>query len=220
MDVEIGMAREGQGPVRRGLRATTRRPSAGRMAAWRPWMLLVLVGCASPAPAPPASPATLERQRAEVARSLVETGRTFASEGDSVRAEQYFRAALGAGAPARDVLPQLISVCVEGQRYRAAIAPAREYLREHPSDWRLRLVLANLLSGLGDYTGAVEELVQVVSLEPDHVLGHYALGVLYRDQLHQPERADQAFRTYLQLAPGGSHVEEARASLLQFVPAN
>jgi tetratricopeptide (TPR) repeat protein len=170
-------------------------------------VLLMVVGCASQAPAPPASPETLERQRAEIAHSLVETGRTFASQGDSVRAEQYFRAALGAGAPARDVLPLLISACVEGQRYRAAVAPAREYLREHPNAWRLRLVLANLLSGLGDYAGAVGELEQVVTLEPDHVLGHYALGVLYRDRLHEPERADQAFRTYLELDPTGAHAE-------------
>jgi tetratricopeptide (TPR) repeat protein len=185
-----------------------------------PCLLLVAVGCSSLPPAsPPASPEMIEQQRADIARSLVETGRAVAAQGDSLRAEQYFRAALDAGAPAGDVLPLLIAVCVKGQRYRAAVADTEEFLRQHPNASRLRFVLASLLTGLGDFPAAVDELVRLVSAEPDHVLGHYALAVLYRDRLHHAERADQEFRTYLALAPSGSHAEEARASLLQPVHA-
>jgi predicted Zn-dependent protease len=201
----------------------------GRRRSWRdlwarrvgvPGLLLVAVGCSSLPPAsPPASPEMIEQQRAEIARSLVETGRALAAGGDSLRAEQYFRAALGAGAPARDVLPLLIAVCIKGQRYRAAVADTQEFLRQHPNASRLRFVLASLLTGLGDFPAAVDELVRLVSAEPEHVLGHYALGVLYRDRLHHAERADQEFRAYLALAPSGTHADEARASLLQSVRA-
>jgi tetratricopeptide (TPR) repeat protein len=183
------------------------------------WLLLAAVGCSSAPPPPAASPEALVRQRAEMARSLLETGRALAAQGDSLRAEQYLRAALAGGAPAEDVLPLLISVCVQSQRYRAAIADAREFLRQHPNASRLRFVLASLLSGLGDYPAAVDELTRLVSHQPDHVLGHYALAVLYRDRLRHAERADEEFRAYLQLAPGGAHAEEARASLITPVRA-
>jgi tetratricopeptide (TPR) repeat protein len=152
-----------------------------------------------------------------MARSLLDTGRALAAQGDSLRAEQYLRAALTGGAPADEVVPLLISVCVASQRYRAAVADARSYLQLHPGASRLRFVLASLLAGLGDYPAAVDELTALVSREPSHVLGHYALGVLYRDRLRHAERADQEFRVYLALAPSGAHAEEARASLLQHV---
>jgi len=182
-------------------------------------LLLAVVGCSSTTAAPPASPEVIAEQRAEVARTLVETGRALAAQGDSLRAEQYLRAAREAGASPAEVLPLLIAVCVQSQRYRAAVTDARDFLRQHPNASRLRFVLASLLAGLGDFPAAVDELKRLVSVEPEHDLGHYALAVLYRDRLHHAERADQEFRTYLQLAPSGPHAEEARASLLQPVRA-
>jgi tetratricopeptide (TPR) repeat protein len=190
---------------------------ARRAGVWCSWLLLAVVGCASAPPPPAASPETVARQRAEIARSLLETGRALAAQGDALRAEQYLRAALEGGASRREVLPLLISVCIASQRYRAAIADARLFLRDHPGASRLRFVLASLLAGIGDFPSAVDELTRLVSTEPQHELGHYALGVLYRDRLRHAERADQEFRAYLQLAPTGPHAEEARASLLQHV---
>lgn len=182
-------------------------------------LLLAAVGCTSTPAAPPSTPEAIALRRAEVARSLLETGRGLAARGDSLRAEQYLRAALEAGSPPADVVPLLITVCVRSQRHRAAIADAREFLRQHPRASRLRFVLASLLAGLGDYPAAVDELTRLVSLDPGHDLGHYALAVLYRDRLQHAEHADREFRTYLQLAPDGPHAEEARASLLQPVRA-
>ncbi|HTV25974.1 MAG TPA: tetratricopeptide repeat protein [Polyangiaceae bacterium] len=192
--------------------ARARRTSVGCLG-----LLLTALGCASATPPEPASPATLQHERAEMARSLLETGRALAAQGDALRAEQYLRAALAGGAPADDVMPALVSVCIASQRYRAAISDARDYLQLHPNATRLRFVLASLLAGLGDFPAAVDELTQLVTQQPNHVLGHYALGVLYRDRLRHAERADHEFRAYLQLAPSGSHAEEARASLLQHV---
>jgi tetratricopeptide (TPR) repeat protein len=206
---------EGAAPCR--ARGRARSPQAPRAGVWCSWLLLAVVGCSSAPPPEAASPATVARQRAEIARSLLETGRALAAQGDALRAEQYLRAALEGGASRRDVLPLLISVCIASQRYRAAIADARLFLRDHPGAGRLRFVLASLLAGIGDFPAAVDELTRLVSSEPEHELGHYALGVLYRDRLRHAERADHEFRAYLQLAPGGAHAEEARASLLQHV---
>lgn len=200
-----------------GARRAARSPRARRAGVWCSWLLLAAVGCSSAPPPPAASPETVARQRAEIARSLLETGRALAAHGDALRAEQYLRAALEGGASTRDVLPLLISVCIASQRYRAAIADARLFLRDHPGASRLRFVLASLLAGIGDFPSAVDELNRLVSSEPEHELGHYALGVLYRDRLRHAERADHEFRAYLQLAPSGPHAEEARASLLQHV---
>lgn len=200
-----------------GARRRARSPEPRRGGVWCAWLLLAAVGCSSAPPPPAASPETVARQRAEIARSLLETGRALAAQGDALRAEQYLRAALEGGAPRADVLPLLISVCIASQRYRAAIADARLFLRDHPGASRLRFVLASLLAGIGDFPGAVDELTRILSSEPEHELGHYALGVLYRDRLRHAERADREFRAYLQLAPSGAHAEEARASLLQHV---
>jgi tetratricopeptide (TPR) repeat protein len=200
-----------------GARRTARSPRARRAGVWCSWLLLAAVGCSSAPPPPAASPETVAGQRAEIARSLLETGRALAAHGDALRAEQYLRAALEGGASTRDVLPLLISVCIASQRYRAAIADARLFLRDHPGASRLRFVLASLLAGIGDFPSAVDELNRLVSTKPEHELGHYALGVLYRDRLRHAERADHEFRAYLQLAPSGPHAEEARASLLQHV---
>lgn len=200
-----------------GARRRARNPEPRRAGVWCAWLLLAAVGCSAAPPPPAASPETVARQRAEIARSLLETGRALAAQGDALRAEQYLRAALEGGAPREDVLPLLISVCIASQRYRAAIADARLFLRDHPGASRLRFVLASLLAGIGDFPGAVDELTRIVSSEPAHELGHYALGVLYRDRLRHAERADREFRAYLQLAPSGAHAEEARASLLQHV---
>lgn len=206
---------DNQAAARAFPRIRTRR--GRRAGAWCCWLLLAVVACSSAPPPPAASPETLARQRAEIARSLLETGRALAAQGDALRAEQYLRASLDGGTPTRDVLPLLISVCIASQRYRAAIADARLFLRDHPGAARLRFVLASLLAGIGDFPSAVDELEGLVAAEPEHELGHYALGVLYRDRLRRAERADQEFRAYLRLAPGGSHAEEARASLLQHV---
>jgi hypothetical protein len=47
---------------------------------------------------------------------------------------------------------------------------------------------------------------------------HYLLGVVSRDADNDVVAADRHFREYLRLEPNGSHVEEAKSSLLRRVP--
>lgn len=49
---------------------------------------------------------------------------------------------------------------------------------------------ANKLKGAGDLPGAVEKLLEILKIEPDHVLAHSALGV----HLQKLGRIDEAIK--------------------------
>src|SRR5262245_27084117 len=65
---------------------------------------------------------------------LIERGAAFAAVGDLTRAEQYLAAALDRGGDPDKVLPLLLRVCVEAEKYRVAADYARDYLRKKPEN--------------------------------------------------------------------------------------
>ena len=152
------------------------------------------------------------------AELLMRHARAFAENADYTRAEQYLNLAVRSGWSETEVTPLLIDVCIKDQRYRAALQYAQEYLRRHPRAYRLRFVEATLLSALGDVARAREALEKVLAVSPTHADAHYSLAVLLRDDLGNHLQADLHFRSYLQLAPSGSHAEEAEQSLLEAMP--
>ena len=157
-------------------------------------------------------------QKETTPEKLLERGKGFAQVGDMTRAEEYLGAALEAGAPPREALPLLFTVCVQSGRYRSAIQYAENHLRRHPDDMRTRFVLGTLYAAVGENKAAEDELVKVIAARPNDSNAHYALGVLSRDNDNDAIGADKHFREYLRLEPNGSHAEEARASLLKQVP--
>jgi tetratricopeptide (TPR) repeat protein len=178
-----------------------------------------LSGCAPPAKTGEQVQEDLATMKAErSADKLAARGRAFASVGDYTRAEQYLSAALDVGGDAPTLLPELLKVCITGRRYRVAIAYATPWLSRYPSDTKLRFVLAALRTSIGDAEGAKKDLQQIIATQPDDATAHFAYAVLLRDQLGDLADADREFREYLRLAPSGSHVDEARASLLKSVP--
>jgi tetratricopeptide (TPR) repeat protein len=154
-------------------------------------------------------------QEEESASKLLARGKAFASIGDYTRAEQYLAAALEQGADPKIVMPLLLKACVAEQRYRVAINYAEPELRKHPSNYRLRFVLASLYETIGDIAGARGQLERVIKDKPDDAPVHFALGVLLRDKEGDLVGADVQFREYLRLDPTGDHAEEARDSLLK-----
>jgi tetratricopeptide (TPR) repeat protein len=148
---------------------------------------------------------------------MIDRAKAFAAIGDTTRAEQYFAAALNAGADERVVIPYLLTVCAQDGRYRVAIQYAEAYLKSHPNDISVRFVLGALYSAVGEDAPAREALRTVVDARPEDADAHYALGVLLRDNEHDYAGADQQFREYLRLKPRGVHAEEAEASLLKSV---
>jgi Tfp pilus assembly protein PilF len=156
-------------------------------------------------------------QSEQAPAKLTARGRAFAAIGDTTRAREYFDAALEAGGDDRELTPLLLGVCVRDGRYRLAIDYAERYVRKHPRDERMRLVLGTLRAGVGEPLAAEVELTKVVQASPDNPDAHYALAVLLRDQRDDPLGADRHFRAYLKLQPEGEHSEEAKSSLLQAV---
>jgi tetratricopeptide (TPR) repeat protein len=153
----------------------------------------------------------------ETPQKLLARGRGFLAVGDFERAEQYLATALDRGAEPRHVLPLLLRACAEEKRYRAAIDYAEPELRRHPDDAKLRFVVASFYASIGDIPSARTELERVVKDKPDLAPAHFALAVLLRDEQGDPVKADIHFREYLRLDPRGSHVDEARGSLLKLV---
>ena len=158
------------------------------------------------------------------AKTLVERGKAFAAVGDPTRAEEYLVSALDAGADPRDVLPLLMDVCVRTGRYRSAIQHAENHLRKYPRDRETRLMVGALYVAINEGKLAKVQLEQIASSsagtksEKEAVRSlaqaHYLLGVVARDTENDVVSADRHFREYLRLEPTGSHVEEARASLM------
>jgi tetratricopeptide (TPR) repeat protein len=90
---------------------------------------------------------------------------------------------------------------------------ADDYLRDHPSDWPLRFVVATIHEALGDVARAQAELERIVRVEPAMPLPHYRLAMLYRDRKADEERARAHLQEYLRLTPEGPHAAEARSVL-------
>lgn len=192
---------------------------------WSAIAALAALACsASAACAPPAQNgeqvqedlATMKAERS--ADKLAARGRAFASVGDFTRAEQYLSAAIDVGGDPAVLLPELLKVCIAAKRYRVAIAYATPWLSRFPADSKLHFVVAALRVSIGDAEGAKKDLEDIIAAQPQDATAHFAYAVLLRDQLNDLVDADREFREYLRLAPGGSHVDEARASLLKSVP--
>jgi tetratricopeptide (TPR) repeat protein len=140
-------------------------------------------------------------------------GNQLAEAGDSVRAEQYFSAAIERGYPEAEVIPRLMEVCIGASRLSAALGYAEPYLERHDEDWALRLLVATLQMSLNQTGAARGNLERVVVDRPDEATAHYLLGVLLRDRFDASSDANVHFTRYLELAPEGAHAREARLSI-------
>lgn len=140
-------------------------------------------------------------------------GVSHARSGDLLRAEQYLTAARQRGHDAASAIYWLVRVCVAANRYHSALGHAAQYLRDHPTHWPLRLVVASIYEALGDLALAESELEQIVRGAPDRALPHYRLAMLYRNREDDRGRSRAHLAEYLKLTPKGPHAAEARSVL-------
>ena len=147
------------------------------------------------------------------AQELFERGIQYKNAGDLIRAEQYLVSAVDRGYPEKDALEPLLEVCVAGSRYQAGLSHAQRHLARHPEDWALRYFTASLYIAVGDVHTARVELERVVGEQPALAEAHYALAILYRDELRDAGAAESAFRRYLELSPNGDKVLAANSWL-------
>ncbi len=147
--------------------------------------------------------------RDTTAQQLYDSGIEMLNAGDFIRAEQYLTAARDGGYPEEQLIQPLIGACVRGSRMSAALSYAEPYLEHHPEDWRLRQLVATIQMGLDSNEAARLSLEHVVRDVPDEPVPHYMLAVLARDSLHDDTIMREQFARYLELAPNGSHADEA-----------
>ena len=143
---------------------------------------------------------------------LYRRGEEAASQGDTVRAEQYLTMALDRGFDDSKVLPILLRVCLSSNRLRAALNHAERYLRDHPNDQSLRYLVATLHLSLGQIEQTRIDLNHLLRVNPRNASAHYLLGVLESVGV-TPDRANEYFRTYLELSPNGEHAAEVKSRL-------
>lgn len=178
-----------------------------------------LVGCGGAEPERRkevnANLATIHREHAT--DRLVARGKAFVAVGDYTRAEEYFASAINQGADDKKLMPLILDACIQDGRLRLAAQYANDHLRKHPSETRIRLVLAMIYVGLSDADLAEKELRRVLEEKPDDSQAHFALGTILREK-NDPVAADHHYREYLRLEPQGPNAEEARGHLLQKVP--
>ncbi len=171
-------------------------------------------GCAAHTPQ---QGATTDPMANVTGQQLYDTGLSAARAGDLVRAEQYLVASMQRGMPEQRALRQLVSVCVQASRFRAAVSYARPYLERHPHDWALRYLMGTILEGLDEHQAARRELESVIADNARHAEAHYLLATLLRERFNDPVSADVHYRQYLEIEPQGTHAEEARQGMLRQV---
>lgn len=65
------------------------------------------------------------------------------------------------------------------------------------------------------FSDAENEYLQALRIDPTDADVHYNLGILYDDELKQPEKAVMHYRRYLQLNPGGPDADRVRNWLMK-----
>ena len=173
--------------------------------------LALLGGCSRGKPA--RGPAPPDPLAAVPADDLFQRGVQFRRAGDFIRAEQYLAASRDRGYPEGKVIHELIGVCIDANRYQAALRYASPYLSRNPDDWTLRYLVGSLYLATGEAERARTELVRVTAQNPEAAEPYYLLALAYSERLDQPEQAAAAFEAYLARAPNGEHAAEARAWL-------
>lgn len=83
------------------------------------------------------------------ADSFVARGLDLLARGDHVRAEQYLMLAQRAGYDEHELIDPLLTSCIAGNRFRAALAHADRYLARNARSLRVRYIKAALERALG-----------------------------------------------------------------------
>jgi tetratricopeptide (TPR) repeat protein len=151
------------------------------------------------------------------APTLTRQAQAYAARGDFSRAQQYFAAAIAAGAASSAILPELLKACIAAGDLRLAAEYAENELARRPGDAHLRFLVGALEAQIGNRSAARTHLVQAArELEKDANV-QFSVATFFRDDVQDRIEADPYFRTYLALAPRGEHAPEARGSLMERV---
>jgi cytochrome c-type biogenesis protein CcmH/NrfG len=184
--------------------------------------LALVAGCPAPqrpsttGPAPSALEAKLVANPND-AKVNFELGRSAEATGDTLRAEQYYLRAEALGHPQTEILPRLLRVLAQAQRYHEALRRCDERLRAVPEDRETRYVKAALLLALDRPRDAERELQTLIRQKPADADAYLQLGRIYRDAATDDKDRAQVralYEKYLALAPDGSEAAAVRYELV------
>jgi len=148
---------------------------------------------------------------------LAEQAAALAEAGDTMRAEQYYLAALAAGGSSKSIVPRFLKTCVESGQLRLAVEYMRPALSADPDNAHLQFLAGAIYAQLGDRAAARESLVRAADALKDNAEVQFAVGTFFRDDLGDRVGSDTYFRRYLEVAPKGEHAAEAKASTMERV---
>lgn len=144
---------------------------------------------------------------------LYQAGQYFLEVSDLTRAEQYFASAMRQGYDSEQCVRALITTTVRASRLRSALVYAEPALLARPRDVPLRILVASILLALGEESRAERELRRALAVEETRPEAHYMLALALARRDGTDRERLSAYARYLELAPAGLHVEEARAAL-------
>lgn len=166
----------------------------------------ILLGCAGPK-------APVDTPTAAHHHLLVERGRMLAAQGQGVRAEQVFLAALDAGADGSFVLPMLLEVCIAGGRLQRALDYAYMGLLRGMKSGRLHYLVATLHHALGQPQEARDQASLALADEHPALEAWLLLADLHFRHFHQQDKAKEFYRRFLRVQPRGIEADRARRML-------
>lgn len=98
------------------------------------------------------------------------------------------------------------------QRFHDAMVVYRRALEIDSTDLNLRVDYGACLNFLGDFAGAKSQLEKALTLEPNHPVANFNLGVVYVN-LGENEKAKKYWKKYLQLEPASERADQVRKFL-------
>ena len=107
-----------------------------------------------------------------------------------------------------------VKALVDATGYTEALSPAREYVRQSPSDSSGHVLLGMVYRGLGDYAKAEPELELGAAKAPDDFEARYQLGFVLA-KLGKPDRALPQLRKAVALNPGDKSAQFQLAAVLR-----
>ncbi|MCX6357527.1 MAG: tetratricopeptide repeat protein [Candidatus Aureabacteria bacterium] len=144
-------------------------------------------------------PPTRERSL-RAARALTEA---YLKRGERDKSVALCNAILGTGAAAVEEYNSLAVAYQQMGKLDAAAGVAEKGVAAFPASAELHNNLATIYALRTEYARAAQEYQRAVELKPGLAEAYLDMGIIYNEYLKRPEKAAEAFRSYVVLKPEG-----------------
>jgi tetratricopeptide (TPR) repeat protein len=148
-----------------------------------------------------------------------ELGLLFLARGDTQVAFEHFERALSVDAGFAPARLNRASVLLRAGDYAAAAEAYRRVLADEPGHADARVGLGVALRGQGKHVAARKQYDRVLQEQPNHAAALFDLAVLRAEFLGQRPEARPLFERFVEVAPEGEALVQAREYLKRLPPA-